>query len=188
LLDTNVIEQPSTASAYSQVHLVPKPASNAWRFCVDFVQLNDATSSAEGWPIPNIEQMLKLIGDARAKFYEVVDLTAGYHQAQMGEASKALTAAFITFMGLCQWARVVPMGLKGAPSSYFQRMMANVVLTTNLLYNICEVYFDDILIHDGESEDAFVNNVRRVFERFRSKRITLNPKKVKLGLEEVVTR
>jgi len=63
-------------------------------------------------------------------------------------------------------------------------MMANIVLTTNLLYNICEVYLDDILIH-GNSEDAFVNNVRRVFERFRSKRITLNPKKVRLGMEEV---
>jgi len=72
------------------------------------VKLNDATSSAEGWPLPNIEQMVKRIGDAKAMYYGVVDLTAGYHQAPMGEASKALTA-FITYMGLYQWKRV-PMG------------------------------------------------------------------------------
>ena len=47
----------SHAPAWSQVHLVPKP-DGKWRFTLDFVQL-------EGWPIPNISDTLKRIGDAK---------------------------------------------------------------------------------------------------------------------------
>ena len=45
----NVIEE-SNASAHSQVHLVPKPDPNEWRFCLDFVRLNEATVGLENWP------------------------------------------------------------------------------------------------------------------------------------------
>ncbi len=37
------------------------------------------------------------------------------------------------------------MGLKGA-ASYFQRMMASVVLA-GLLYSIVELYLDDVLVY-----------------------------------------
>jgi hypothetical protein len=40
-----VIEK-STASKYSQVHLVRKP-DQSWRLCIDFKNLNDATESEE---------------------------------------------------------------------------------------------------------------------------------------------
>jgi len=53
-----------------------------------------------------------------------------------------------------------------------------------LIYLICELYIDDELI-DGADEDTFVNNVRQVFDRFRSHEMIVNPKKTKLGLEEV---
>ena len=52
-LDLGVIE-PSPASEYSQVHLVPKGEPNDWRFCLDYVRLNEATVGVESWPIPNI--------------------------------------------------------------------------------------------------------------------------------------
>jgi len=53
-----------------------------------------------------------------------------------------------------------------------------------LIYLICELYIDDVLI-DGVDEDTFVNNVRQVFARFRKHKIIVNPKKTELGLEEV---
>jgi hypothetical protein len=56
LLDLKVIE-PSAAAEHSQVHLVPKPTPGDWRFCLDFVELNDCTEGTEGWPIPNIPHM-----------------------------------------------------------------------------------------------------------------------------------
>jgi len=53
-----------------------------------------------------------------------------------------------------------------------------------LIYLICELYIDDVLI-DGADEDRFVNNVRHVFSRFRKHKIVVNPNITELGLEEV---
>jgi len=84
-------------------------------------------------------------------------------------------------MGVYEWLRV-PMGLKGAPS-YFQQKMAEVVLR-GLLYLICELYLDDIIVHGG-TEDECLANLRQVFERLRSRGITLNPEKCRFGLSQV---
>ena len=51
--------------------------------------------------------------------------------------------------------------------------MSNTVLE-GLVYQICELYIDDVLIH-----------VRKVFERLREFNVTVNPAKTKLRLSEV---
>jgi transposase InsO family protein len=178
-LDLKVIE-PSTAAEYSQVHLVPKPTPNEWRFCLDFVELNDSTVGTEGWPIPNIPHMLSRIGDKKPKVFGVMDMTAGYHQAPISKSSRAFTA-FTCFLGVYHWLRV-PMGLKNA-ASFFQRVMATVVLI-NLMYIICELYIDDVLVF-GKTDDEFASNLKTVFQRFRKHNITLNPKKCKFGMDHV---
>ena len=124
--------------------------------------------------------MLQRLGDQRAKFYAVMDLTSGYHQAPLSRNSQESTA-FITFMGVFEWLRV-PMGLKGSPS-YFQQRMAEVVLR-GLLYHLCELYLDDIIVH-GRTEDEYVENLRQVFDRLRARGITLNPEKCRFGLSQV---
>jgi hypothetical protein len=177
MIANNVI-RPSQAAHYSQVHLTPKP-NGKWRFCIDYRALNEVCK-AMGWPIPNIKEMLQRLGHKRAKFYAVMDLTSGYHQAPLSRNSQEVTA-FITFMGVFEWLRV-PMGLKGAPS-YFQQKMAEVVLR-GLLYHICELYLDDIIVH-GNTEDEYLTNLRQVFERLRARGITLNPEKCRFGLSEV---
>ncbi len=65
------------------------------------------------------------------------------------------------------------MGLKGA-GPYFQRTMQNKVLN-GLVYEICEIYIDDVLIH-GKSDPEFLDNTRRVFERLRDKNVAVSPK------------
>ena len=132
MLEQGVIRK-SKADKYSQVLLTPKP-NGKWRFCVDYVNLNTCTER-EGWPIPNIQQMLRRIGSTDPNYFAVMDLTSGYHQAPVHPASIWLTA-FITIYGLFEWLRV-PMGLKGAPS-YFQKVMATVVLI-GLLHVLCEL-------------------------------------------------
>jgi hypothetical protein len=62
-------------------------------------------------------------------------------------------------MGIYEWCRV-PMGLKGAPS-YFQGVLASIVLV-GLLYFICELYIDDIIVY-GRTEDKFLVNLEKVF-------------------------
>lgn len=172
--------KPVNAEEYSQVHLVPKPTPNEWRFCLDFVRLNDCTEGVEGWPIPNIKHMLDRIGERKSRIFGVMDMTSGYHQAPISASSQILTS-FICFMGIFCWLRV-PMGLKNA-ASYFQRVMATVVLI-GLIYLICELYIDDILVF-GKDEDDFIENLEKVFKKLRQYNVTLNPKKCRFGMDKV---
>ena len=130
---------------------------------LDFVQLNAATRGLEGWPIPNIQQTLSRLGTIR----HLSSLHQEPTQHSLG--------------GLYHWTRVA-MGLKGS-GPYFQRSMANTVLT-DLIFHICELYIDDVLIHGGDPT-TFLANVRKVFSRLREFNVAVNPKKTKLGLEEV---
>ena len=168
----------STANAHSQVMLTPKK-DNKWRFCIDYRRLNLATRP-EGWPLPRIQDMIQRIGAKRCKYFGTLDATKGYYQAPLAESSKQLTA-FITPGGLYEWNRVA-MGLRGAPS-YFQKAMCTEVLN-GLLYNICELYLDDIIIF-GETEEQFRDNLEQVLERLHSKNIFINPDKCQLGLTEI---
>ena len=74
------------------------------------------------------------------------------------------------------------MGLLSS-ANYFQNMMAEYVLH-GLIYIICEVYIDDLLIY-GRTEDEFLRNVKNVFERLREYNVTLNPKNVHHGLQTI---
>jgi hypothetical protein len=50
-----------------------------------------------------------------------------------------------------------------------------VHILNGLIYNICEVYIDDMLVF-GETDDAFIRNVTTVFQSCREKNVTLNAK------------
>ena len=168
----------SQAVAYSQVMMTPK-TDGSWRFCVDYRRLN-VLSEPNKFPLPRIKDMLNRLGEKKAKYYAVLDLTKGYYQAPLSEVSKLLTA-FITPHGLYEWNRVA-MGLTGAPG-YFQRAMATEVLH-GLLYTICELYLDDIIVF-GTTEDEFITNLYTVLKRLDDHNITVNPKKCKIGVSEV---
>ena len=109
------------------------------------------------------------LGTLKPTVFALLDFTAGYHQTKLAKASRALTA----------FRTRVAMGWKGA-GPYFQRSMSNTVLA-GLVYHICELYIDDVLIH-GET---FLANVRKLFERLREFNVAVNPKKTKLGFAEV---
>ena len=174
----NNMIRPSQASAWSQILMTPKP-NGSWRFCVDFRNLNNMTKSM-GWPIPNINQMIQRIGQQKATWYAVLDLTSGYYQAPISEESKPYTA-FRTASGLWEWNRL-PMGLKGAPS-YFQHHMQLTVLK-DLQYKTCEVYLDDIIVF-GNTREELMSRLDTILHRLKTFNITLNPSKVKIGLQQV---
>jgi hypothetical protein len=109
-----------------------------------------------------------------------MDMTSGFFQTAIDAKSRPFTA-FITSSGLYQWCRL-PMGLKGA-ASYFQRMMASIVLA-GLLYITVELYLDDVLVY-AKTEEEFTERLGKLFQRFRQHNITLNPKKCAFGMEEV---
>ena len=177
MAENNVIKT-SEANKFCQVMLTPKP-NNKWRFCVDFSPLN-LVCKYMGWPIPNIEEMLIRIGNAKSKYFGVMDLTSGYHQAPLRAMDRIYTA-FITFMGVFEWLRV-PMGLKGAPA-YFQKTLATEVLK-GLIYTKCELYIDDILIH-AKTFEEYLSRMEEVFKRLQQHKLTVNPTKCKFGLQEI---
>ncbi len=95
-----VVER-STASEYSQVHLVRKP-DNSWRLCIiDYKNLNDAAESTETWPLQTIPIMVDRVTRQRPCFYGKMDMTSGFFQTSIDAQSRPYTA-FITSFGLYQ--------------------------------------------------------------------------------------
>ena len=180
LLAAGII-RPSKAEYYSQVVLAVKPHTDKkeWRFCVDYRNLNSCTVS-HSWPLPNTKHMFERIGTKKARWFGVIDLTQGFHQIALHPKTTKLTA-FITYNGIFEYTRI-PFGPKNGPS-YFQQNIARVVLK-DLLYQICELYIDDIIIF-GETEDEFAANCRTIFTRFKEYNILVKPTKAKLGITAV---
>ena len=133
-----------------------------------------------GWPIPNIENLLRRIGAKRAKYFATLDYTSGYYQAPLEESSRQYTA-FITQDGIYEFNRV-PMGPKGAPA-YFQQQMQHSVFP-DYTQSILEIYLDDIITW-ADTPENLIANLEKIFQRLRDKNITINPEKCKLGLTEI---
>ena len=164
----------------AQVLLVTEKGSEKLRFCIDYRMVNQATVGREGWPIPDIKAMIERLGRKRAKYFGVMDLTSGFHQCPLRECDKHWTA-FITESGMYEWNQC-PMGLESVPS-YFQRIMANNVLA-DILHDLVECYLNDIIVF-GKTEEEFLHNYREVHIRCRRANIKLNPRKCRVGLEEI---
>jgi hypothetical protein len=177
MIALGVIE-PSQSSTYSQVLLAPKPGGK-WRFCVDYRNLNCCILKF-GWPLPNIPEMIDRIGQQRPELFAVMDNTSGFHQMLLALLCRSLTA-FITAFGVYQPIRV-PFGVTTAPS-YYQQAMANTVFH-GLIYDILEVYIDDILVF-ARTEEEYIQRLTILFNRLREFNVTLNPDKCKFGLTEV---
>ena len=163
LLEAGIIK-PSRAPYYSYGFVVPKSTEGQWRFVVDFKNLNKI-SSGEHWPIPNIETLLRRIGDKGAKYFNIMDLTSGYFQAPIHPNVQEFTA-FMTDQGIFDWTRL-PMGPKGA-GSYFQKTMTQEVFN-GIIQIFCELYLDDLIVFSNNEDDCIVH-LRTCFERCREKR------------------
>ena len=95
--------------------------------------------------------------------------------------SNAFLTAFIVFGAIYHFLRL-PFGPKKAPP-HFQEQMASVVLL-GLIYYICEVYLDDIIVH-GKTTKEFLFRLEEVFKRMRKFVLFLKPKKCRLGMSAV---
>ena len=131
--------------------------SNGWRFTLDFRNLNK-----EGWKIPNMKDMIERIGSLRPLQFAIADLTSGFFQMPLHETCRPFTG-FIIFWGIYEWTMFL-MGLLPS-ANFFQKSMGFNVLN-GLIYNICEIYINDMLVF-GNNDDAFIRNVQTVFQRCR---------------------
>jgi hypothetical protein len=88
-----------TVSPFASPVLLVKKKDGTWRFCVDYLKLNDLTIK-NIFPMPLVEEILEEL--AGPQYFSSLDLTAGYHQIRMGVADEFKTA-FKTHHGLYQF-------------------------------------------------------------------------------------
>lgn len=165
-----------TNDFHSQLTLVPKKDGSK-RMCIDFRVLNTMTQAVT-WPLPHLQDLLHYLRGNQ--FFGVLDLSCGYWQMPVAHDSRRYTT-FISERGTYQFNRV-PFGLKNAPS-LFQKALATEVLD-GLIYNICLIYIDDLVIF-GRSKEEFVKNLEIVLERLASKRIRVKARKSIFGVKEI---
>ena len=147
-LDRNGWIEPSTSPWGAPILFVPKK-SGEWRMCVDFRDLNSMTID-DSFPLPRIEVMLHRA--SHAKIFSKLDLASGFHQIEVSQESRPLTAFRlpepVNGSSLWQW-KVMPFGLRNAPPT-FQRAMSQAL---DGLQFCSVVYIDDILIFSDSKED-----------------------------------
>ena len=186
LINCKVIRK-SNAAFYSQIHMVAKPllmgSPQPPRMCIDFRNMNACNINPSKGVIPNIQEMLRRIGDKRPRYFSKFDLFKGYWQCPMAEGSKESTA-FVTHMGIFEWNRV-PMGLVSAGGHFHYEIAHNVM--RGLTYSILEVYIDDLFIPsprletEEEGEDNHIKETELVVQRAIKYGLVFNPKKTVLG-------
>jgi hypothetical protein len=179
MLQDGVI-RPSHSAWNSPLLVVPKKkdkfGKTKWRVVVDFRNLNEVTVG-DAFPLPNITEILDQLGGS--KYFSVMDLNCGFHQLELDEESKKLTA-FSTPYGHFEYTRM-PFGLRNAPAT-FQRLM-NAVLS-GLQGTSCFIYMDDTVIY-GNNLEEHNRKLERVLERFRKFNLKLQPDKCEFLRKEV---
>lgn len=159
LLDDDLVE-PSTSPYNSALLVVPKKGSDdtkKWRLVVDYRQLNKKIVD-DKFHLTRLEDVLDRIG--RAKYFTTLDMTSSFHQIELDEESRPLTA-FSTNNGHYQFKRL-PFAIKISSNS-FQRMLT-IALTD--LSASAFLYVDDIIVF-GCSLNHHNNNLVKIFQRLR---------------------
>ena len=179
LMNIKVIT-PASVAYCSAVHMVPKPNSKELRFTVDFRNLNEATES-DRLHLPNIKNMLQVLGETKPKYFCKLDLTKGYYQIPLAEDSREWTA-FTSHAGTYQWTRV-PMGLKGA-AGWFQKVLTTECLKELMHSGKILLYIDDLII-SGTNFKEYLENLEKVLKRLGEFGFVVHPGKCQFNVEEI---
>ena len=97
-----------------------------------------------------------------------MDAFSGYNQIKIDKADQEKTL-FVTSQGLFCY-KVMPFSLKNASATY-QRLM-NKMFTHQIGRNV-QVYVDDMLVK-SRREDDHLDDLREIFDTFRSYNMKLN--------------
>lgn len=171
-LSAGVIEPVEASERVSGMVVVAKKDGRV-RICVNLREVNQ-NIIPDVFPIPHLADLLTQLKGAR--WFTKLDATSAYHQVELHEDSRDLTA-FITPWGLFRYRRVC-FGLASAPAA-FQRMMTAMLEGAEGVL----IYLDDVLIF-GSSKEEHDRRVDRVLRLIRAAEMTLNAKCV-LGVNEV---
>ena len=115
----------------------------------------------------------------QARYISTIDLSNAYHQIELEDKSKELTAFTVPGKGLWQFERL-PFGLSGA-GACFQRLIDKVI---GELEPNAYTYLDDIVLVTNTFEEH-INFLRRLLLKIRDTGLTINRDKSKFCVNEV---
>ena len=150
-----------------------KKASEKWRICVDFTDLNKACPK-DSYPLPRVDVLVN--STARHQLLSFMDTFSSYNQIRMHEDDQEKTS-FVTSQGLFCY-RVMPFGLKKAGATY-QRLM-NRMFAPQIGRNV-QVYVDNMLVKSRQEEDH-LRDLNETFDTLRSYNMKLIPGKCAFGV------
>lgn len=127
--------------------------------------------------MPNMDELISSL--AGHKFFTKLDMMMGYHQIELEENSKRLTA-FVTHNAHYEFNRV-PFGLVNAPS-VFQDIMNKIA--KHFKPGEVIVFFDDIVIPGGTATQA-LNHLQNFLEILRKYDLKLRLNKCKFLATEI---
>jgi len=147
-----------------------KKASEKWRMCVDFTDLNKACLK-DSYPLPSIDALVDSASGCRLLSF--LDAFFGYNQIMMHPRDECKTT-FMTEMS-CYCYKVMPFGLKNLGATY-QRLMDRVLAP--MLGRNVQAYVDDMVV-TSQQKEQHVADLEELF-------ITIAKYKLKLNLEKCV--
>ena len=152
-----------------------KKASEKWRMCVDFTDLNKACPK-DSYPPPPPQVDMLVDSTAQHQLLSFMDAFSSYNQIQMHEADQEKTS-FVTSQGLFCY-KVMPFGLKKAGVTY-QRLI-NKMFAQQIGRNV-QVYVDDMLVK-SRREEYHLEDLWETFDTLRSYNMKLNLGKYAFGV------
>uniref|UniRef100_A0A1X7V645 Reverse transcriptase domain-containing protein n=1 Tax=Amphimedon queenslandica TaxID=400682 RepID=A0A1X7V645_AMPQE len=137
-----------TQSPLSSPVILVKKKDGSLCFCVEYRKVNSVTRT-DAYPLPRINDFLDTL--AGLSWFTTLDVLSGYWQLEVAEDDQK--TAFSIQNGLFQF-NVMPVGLCNARAS-FQCLMDMVL--AGLLWDICLVYIDDVIIMGRDFNSHFTN-------------------------------
>ena len=160
----------------ARMHLCMKPGKDEIRKAIDYRGFNKATEKLPP-NLPNMDSELQKQQGSR--FFTSTDAIKGYHHLTLDEETQEKLAVWLDD-GLYQPTRLME-GSKNA-GVYFQEAMnrAMELLPPDAREKVSN-YMDDLLC--GQDEEEWLRNTEALFEMCSKAKITLHPKKTRLGYE-----
>lgn len=140
LLEQGVIENcPDSPFAFPIV-MARRPNSDKLRLCCDYKLQNDQTIPSP-FPVPDLRgQLDRLAGKA---YYCSLDCSQFFHQFELDEASRYLTAFVVPWGEKFQWKRA-PFGLRNCPAHCQQEFSQLLIKSGIRCLQDIQPYLDDV--------------------------------------------